>query len=417
MLGSAPRLAVVMAPTRTMADPLAPGAAAEPVDTVTAARRTAARATAGDLALAGAAFALPGAVACATAALSPLVAGARPIIASTMLAVTGTLVATALSQVAWDRSTRTRELPQPSRLIALGTMLGAAVLTGAAVRTNVDVLDRAVALLLLVAGAVLLFEPWLFPGRSGVGPAGGGSPAGGGPVLGRLSGSDVSAVAVTTAAIAAVTRVGALVVPRYALASAAVVVLAVAIGIRGIPDSWRRGPIVGTVAVSAVVGLIAGVTAVRAGLAVIQAVRPIWHTDLAQLVGERPGQLAHQVPLALVLLAAAAAIGLPRPWSQQGVAVGVGLAALAAPAALGLPWWSPIMLSGAAATVFGITAATARDPRVAWVRFGVAALLFADTVAASLVAPATTTNTLFASALINAAVAGTAAVTRRVSTW
>jgi hypothetical protein len=416
VIGSAPRLPAVALPARITLRLDQTGGRSEH-------DRARARAIAGDLALGGAAFALPGAVACGTAALGTVVAGPRPIIAATFLAVTGTLVATALTQVAWDRGERRSDIAPPSRLIALGTLLGATVLASAALRTHVGLIDRAVAVLLLVAAATLLFEPWLFPGRTGGGPAGtpdkeprfGSSDErdAGTPVLGRLRGPDVSAVVVTTAAIAAVTRVGALIVPRYGLASAAIVVLAVAIGIRSIPVTWRRGPIVGTAAVSTIVGLIAGVTAIRAGIAVIEATRPVWHTDLAHWSATVPGDYAQQVPLTLLVLAVAAAVGLPRPWSQQGVAIGVGLAALAAPAALGLPWWSPIMLSGACAATFGILAGATRDPRVAWVRFGVATVLFADTVAASLVAPQTTTTTLFASALVNAAIAGTAMVTRR----
>ncbi len=426
VIGSAPRLSRFTGDDRdTIVDPQ--------IDRARALRQVElirANAIAGDLALGGAAFALPGAVASAIAALAPLVVGAGPILAATYLAVAGTLCATALAQVAAERERAAgghQVETSTGWLVPLGATLGAAVLAIVTLRTPTGTLDRGVALLLLLAGSIVLFSRWLFGDRLAAAAAAE-PPADGDPVpplspgdrqprsggvLGALSASDISAIVVTTAAIAAVTRVGALIVPRYALASAAVVVLAVAIGIRGIPANWRRGPVIGAAVVATLVGLIAGVTAVRAGIEVIKATRPLWHTDLTNWYAHISDGYAGQVPATLLLLAAAAAIGLPRPWSQEGVAAGVGLAVLAAPACLGLAWWTPIGLSGLAATVFGIAAATTRDARAAWVRFGVAAVLFADTVAASLVSPSTTTATLFGAAAINAAVAGTAMVTRR----
>ena len=128
-----------------------------------------------------------------------------------------------------------------------------------------------------------------------------------------------------------------------------------------------------------------------------------------QAIGGWPAQ----VPFALVTLAVAAAVGLPRPWAGQASAVAAGLAALAAPAALHLPWWSPIALSGAGATAIGLAAAASRDARTAWARAAVASVLFADTIGASLVRPDVTTRTLLGSALINAVVAAVATRTRR----
>ncbi len=418
VLGSIPRLAspVALAPTLFQPAGVVPAAGSGGPSRTEAASR--ARMVAGDLALGGAAFALPGAIASATAALAPPGSGPRPILAATFLAVAGTLCAAVLSQVAWDRrldtSGDTGTAPgSPGKLIALGTTLGAAVLAIVALRTPVGLIDRAVAVLLLVAGLTLLIAPWVLGDAAPAEPTGTAKRGKAGAVLGRLRAADLSAVVVTTATIAAVTRVGALIVPKYALVSAALVVFAVAAGIRAIPLSWRRGPVIGAGAVATIVGLIAAVTAVRAGLAVVNAARPIWGTDLHNWSATVTTSYAGQVPLTLIVLAVAAAIGLPRPWSQQGIAAGLGLAALAAPATLGLAWWSPIMLSGLAATIFGISSGTTRDPRVAWTRFGVAAVLFADTVAASLVAPDTTVSTLFAAAAINGAVAGTALLTKR----
>ncbi|MBO0869983.1 MAG: permease, partial [Micromonosporaceae bacterium] len=58
-------------------------------------------------------------------------------------------------------------------------------------------------------------------------------------------------------------------------------------------------------------------------------------------------------------------------------------------------------------------ATATRDPRAAWTRAAVASVMFADTVAASLVSPEMTATTLFASTGICAVMAGIAAATRR----
>jgi len=93
--------------------------------------------------------------------------------------------------------------------------------------------------------------------------------------------------------------------------------------------------------------------------------------------------------------------------------VGVGLAALAVPAAFNLAWWSPLMVSGVAASCVGLYAATSRSAIAGWARFAVATVLFADTVGASLVRADITALTLIASSIVLAAVAGTAATAYR----
>jgi hypothetical protein len=224
----------------------------------------------------------------------------------------------------------------------------------------------------------------------------------------RYDGSDVAAMGVTAAGIAALARVAALVVPEYPLATAAGLVLAVALGLRALPAEWRPGPVVGTEIVGALIAAVAAVGAARGALDALRAVHPIWHTDLATWSAHHPGGPGPQIPVALALLAIAAVVVLPHPSSQVvGVAL-AGLAALAAPAAFALPWWSPILVSGVVSTIAGLAAAGSLDTTVAWARATVATLLFADTVFASLVKPDVTATTLLGSALIYGSVAGIA---------
>src|SRR2546423_7884405 len=173
-------------------------------------------------------------------------------------------------------------------------------------------------------------------------------------------------MAVTTAAIAAVARVAALLVPQYPLATAAGVVLAVALGLRALPVGWRRGPIVGSTIVGGFVAAVAGIAAVLDGINTLRAIRHVWHTDLATWHVQVHSQQGRQVPVALLLLAIAAIVILPWPASHAvGVAL-VGLAALALPAAFALPWWSPMACRGLVSTVAGICAPRLGNPSVSW---------------------------------------------------
>jgi hypothetical protein len=353
-------------------------------------------ALAAEAAFGGAAFALPGAVANATAALTPagqLPSAPGPILAAAYLALAGTLSAAAIARVA-----RATSSPLP----VLGATLGAVVVALVAfLAPRVVLLDRGVAALLLVGAVMLLIAPSL--------------DASGRTTTWRLDGSDVAAVTVTTAAIVALSRVAALLVAAYPLATIAGLVLAVAFGVRALPVDWRRGPIVGSTLAGGLVALLAAFGAVTGAVDALRAVRPVWHTNLATWTAHLAGAPGPQVPVALALLAGAAMVVLPKPLSHAvGVAL-AGLAALAVPAAFSLPWWSPIAVSGLVSMVTGLAAARSLDGTVAFARAAVATLLFADTVGASLVRPEMTAMTLVFSALVYAAVAGVAIYTYQSS--
>ncbi|OLB78641.1 MAG: hypothetical protein AUI14_12640 [Actinobacteria bacterium 13_2_20CM_2_71_6] len=340
----------------------------------------------GEAALGAAAFALPGAVAFATAALQPGSEAPGPILSASFLAVAGTLSAAALVRVA-----RAATTPLPT----LGATLGAVTVAITAYQSrHVALVDLGVATLLLIGAILLVLAPWLDASRQ---------------PNARLDGSDLAAVGVTTAAIAAVARIAALLVPQYPLATAAGVVLAVALGVRALPVEWRRGPTTGSTIVGAVIAGVAGLAAVIGGVNALKAVHKVWHTDLTHWTAHVAGGPGRQIPVALLLLAAAALVVLPWPTSDAVAITLAGLAALAVPAAFALPWWSPIAVSGLVSTVAGVAAARSLDPTVAWARGGVATLLFADTVGASLVRPDVTATTLLSSAIIY----GTVAAVRR----
>jgi len=86
----------------------------------------------------------------------------------------------------------------------------------------------------------------------------------------------------------------------------------VAIGVAAMPAEWRRGPIIGGSIVGLVVAAVAGIGAVNGAIAVLRAVAPIWKTQLSTWSVQLPGHYGAQIPVALLLLAAAAAVVLPR---------------------------------------------------------------------------------------------------------
>ena len=333
-------------------------------------------------------FALPGAIAFATAGTTTN-SGPVPILAATFLTVAGTLTATAITQVARGH---------PSPLLVSGTTAGAVVTAVAALQApGVALVDLGVAALLLVGALTLSLAPWLDLDR----------------ITARADGLDIAALAATAAAITAVARVAGLLLPRYQLAVAAALVLLVAAGVRTMPVSWRRGPVLGGSLVGLVVAGIAGIGALRAGLAALGAVRPVWHTDLAHWSAVVPGLPSRQLPLALVLLAIAAAAGLTGPARHAVSAACLGLAVLAVPTAFGLGWWAPVAFSGVAAAVLGVAAGLSPAADAGYSRYAVATVLFADTIGTSLVSPVMTGQTLIASTVILGTVAWAAARTLR----
>jgi hypothetical protein len=348
----------------------------------------------GDWAAGAAAFALPGAVCAGFAALvrEAVIPGADAsfVLSGGFVAVSGTLGYAATRLVAGRRD---------SRPLLLGTSLGAlAVALATLAAHGTTVIDMAVGLLLLTS-AVLL---WLAPSM------------GSRVVFGQdLGGNDIAAAAVTASATAALARVLALVVPGIGLVTTAVLVLAVAGTVRVMPREQRRGPIAGELLIGAVIAAASAVAAIGAATGVIRAANPVWHANLGPAWGHTAAQYTPygwQAPVALLLIALAALIVVPRPLGDDIAAVAIGLAALVAPVAFGLPWWSPMAIGLLTAIGLGVSACLSDLPRVAYTRGAVAGALALYTAGGSLVRPASTAATLVSLALVAALVAGLAGV-------
>jgi hypothetical protein len=329
----------------------------------------------GDWAAGAAALALPGAVVTAGLALSdqgngPPEAATVPVLAAGFVAVAVTLTYAAVSQVA------RREISTP---LSVGTGLGALAMTVAAFRApGATGPDLWVGALLMVAAGLLFFAPGIDAGRRSDR---------------LLDGPDIAAAAATVAIVGALSRVAALAFPGTALAVAALVVLGIALGIRALPEDWRRGPSRGIALAGTVVGGIAGWHALSGGLRILAAPGPLWGSDLDAWTATAPAG-AWQAPVALILLAAASAAALPRPAAYDVAGICAVLATIGAPAALGLPWWSPLLIGGAVALGYGAAAVSAADPRAATARAGVAAAVALHAVGAGMVRPWSTAAAL-----------------------
>ncbi|MCX4386608.1 permease [Micromonospora peucetia] len=342
----------------------------------------------------GAAFALPGAVAAFVAATvpvdpTPTPASLRevtvPVLAASFLAVCVTLGHAAVVQVSQ------RRIPTP---LAVGTAIGAVMVTAAAFGApGATAADAWVGGLLLVAAAMVVFAGPIDAGRrSDL----------------TLDGSDLAAAAVTAALIATLARIAAVLAPGGQLAVAAGLVLVVAVAARAMPEDWRRGPIAGLAVGGVLIGLLAGWSALRGGLGVLATPGPIWAGDLTGWPAGPTGGSTWQAPVALALLGVAAAVLLPPPWKYDVSGAAAVLATIGAPAAFDLPWWSPVLVGGMVATVFGAAAVAAVDPRAGLSRAVVAGVVALHAAGAGLVRPWTTALALGSIALIGVMVAALA---------
>ena len=324
----------------------------------------------GDWASGAAALALPGAVVTGALAVSdtgngppPTEAVTVPALAVGFLAVAATLSYAAVFQVA------RREISVP---LTAGTGLGAIALALAALLApGATAPDIWVGGLLLVAAGLLFFAKSIDNGRRSDRV---------------LDGPDIAAAAATVAICGALSRVFALAFPSAPLAVAGVVVLVVSLGVAALPDDWRRGPVRGLALAGVVVGSIAGWQALVGGLRILGLHGAVWAADLTQYP-TTPGAGAWQAPFTLVVVAIAAAFAAPRPWSYAISAAAGALAAIGTPAAIGLPWWSPLLIGGAVAVAYAMASIAATDPRAALCRAGAAAAVLLHAAGAGLARP------------------------------
>ncbi|WP_144121919.1 SCO7613 C-terminal domain-containing membrane protein [Catellatospora sichuanensis] len=331
----------------------------------------------GDAAAGAAAFAAPVAVGTGVLTVFPA-AGEQVALAASFLACAATLALVAARLVAH------RRIGTP---LSLGAGLGALAVAGAAFGTaGAGVLDAGLGALLLVSAILLALAPSIDSGRR---------------ADRALDGADFAAAAVTTALIAALARVAHLVAPSYWLVLSALLVLAVGVAVRLLPQELRRGPVAGSAMAGGILVLIAGYPALAGGIKALALPGELWAANLAPVGGGV--EFGWQAPAALVVLAVAAAVVLPPPRSHQAAAVAAILATVGAPAALGWPWWAPIVLGLTIATGYALAAAVAEDARAGYTRLAVATAVALHALGASLVRPWTTAAALGMIALVGAA--------------
>ncbi|MFC7276820.1 SCO7613 C-terminal domain-containing membrane protein [Paractinoplanes rhizophilus] len=339
----------------------------------------------GDWASGAAALALPGAVVTGALAVSDKGAGPPPTEAVTVpaLAVGFLAVAATLSYAAVFQVAR-REISVP---LTAGAGLGAVALALAALLApGATAPDIWVGALLLIAAGLLFFAKSIDNGRRSDRV---------------LDGPDIAAAAATVAICGALARVFALAFPEAPLAVAGVVVLIVALGVAALPDDWRRGPVRGLALAGVVVGAIAGWQALAGGVKIIALHGPVWAGDLTQYPTTAPAG-AWQAPFALIVVAIAAAFAAPRPWSYAISATAGALAAIGTPFAIGLPWWSPLLVGGAVGVAYAMAAVAATDPRAALSRAVAAAAVLLHAAGAGLARPWSTGAALLIIAAIGA---------------
>ncbi|GAA2391761.1 SCO7613 C-terminal domain-containing membrane protein [Dactylosporangium salmoneum] len=345
-----------------------------------------------DSAAGGAVFALPGAAASSAAiAFGGLPGGATVVLVLSYLALAVSLGIAALTQVARG------EAAQPSRPLLGGATAGAvAVGIAAVVADGATTIDLVIGVLMLVAAAMLWLAPRMDDRRTfGI----------------TFSGADAAAAAVTIAAVGAVARAVSLAASGIEVVTLALLVFIVAVAARTLPAEWRRGPVAGAAMVGVGTGLYAGALSVIGGIGVVRAADPAWHADLGAgwfAAARSLADFGWQVPIALLLLAGAAAIALPQPYGDDTASAAVVLATLGAPVGLGLGWAAPMVIGWAAATGVAVWASFARSWRGAYTRLGAALVAGAFAAAASLVRPGATAGTLAALGVSGAFVAALA---------
>ena len=330
-----------------------------------------------DAAAGGALFAFPGAAAAGAAILFAGLPGeATVVLVMSFLALAVTLGFAAITQVARGE--------QSPPLLAGATAGAVAVGIASVVAAGATTIDLVLGIMMLLAAVMLWAAPRMDDRRTfGV----------------EFTGADAAAAAVTIAAIGAVARAVSLASTGGEVVTLALLVFTIAVAARTLPEGWRRGPVAGAATVGLCTGLYTGIMAVIGAVGVIRAANPPWEAPLDERWLAAATELATfgwQVPIALLLLAGAAAVALPQPYGDDTASGGVALAALAAPIGLDLGWQSPMIVGWLAATGIGVWACYARSWRAAYTRLGAALVAGLFAAGAALIRPGATVGTLVA---------------------
>ena len=197
--------------------------------------------------------------------------------------------------------------------------------------------------------------------------------------------------AATLAIIGALSRVSYLALPDFTLVLTAALATAVAMAVRALPDSGRRGPRWGAIVAASFAGAVVVGDTVRAIAALIGATTSpgAWAADVGRFAA-RTHVTTWQAPLAAALLALFALLIVPREWRASTVVLGGTVALLALPGAGGLAWWTPAVLAVGVATVANVMSLYSRHGPDALVRSATAALVGFYAIGASLSRPGLT---------------------------
>ena len=223
----------------------------------------------------------------------------------------------------------------------------------------------------------------------------------------RFDALTIGAAAATAALAWALARAVGLVVPGVDLVLTTAMVFVIAIGVRQLPEPWRRGPRLGGAVLAGIIGFGTAAIALGEATAVIRAGTPWWSADLAAWPAEVAAWTPYgwQVPATLLLAAAAAWTLLPAPAGGRVGFLALSLAGLSAPAALGLPWWSAPVLALSLSVLAGVGAATIGDAGLARERVVTAAALGIYATAAAMARPQAAAWTMIAIAVAGVLVA------------
>jgi hypothetical protein len=311
------------------------------------------------------------------AAATGAIAGGYPtpvVLATTYAAVCASLAYAALAQL------RDRAAPVQVRV---GASLGAIGAAGGAFGAGADPVDLGIALLLAAAALAILATPRVDAIRRPDRP---------------YDGAELAAAAVTAAIVVTLARIAALMLPLTGtdagLATAATLVLAVTLAVRLLPAELRRGPVLGVTLTGALVAGVAAAAALVTGAQALITMSPVWNAELGRWPPTGTvADLTWGAPLALAMLAVAAAMVLPRPVSYHVSAALAVLATVGAPVPLGMQWWAPAALSVAVGSAYALAAA-AGSRQAATARGLAAATLGLYATFASLARPWTTAAVL-----------------------
>ncbi|MEU5549642.1 permease [Micromonospora sp. NPDC047793] len=227
-------------------------------------------------------------------------------------------------------------------------------------------------------------------------------------VLRRPPLPDLGAGVLTLAVIGALGRIASVALPGRALLVIAAVITVTGLAVRAVPESARRGPQLASAIALTVTGVLVAGSALRAGLAPLQAALPAWAADLDRYPAELAaavGPASWQLATSAFLLTVAAVLALPPEIRREFAVTGAALTALAVPASFGLSWalapWPMVV------TAIGIGAVglSARTPRAALAHAIAATGVGLAGAGAALARPASTAAVLLALVLAGILVA------------